>query len=198
MAKTAQFDREEVIQKALLLYWEKGYHATSMRNLQDVVDLRPGSIYSAFGSKEGLFNEVLKQYAQTSLTGLKAFQESNHSPLCALKQFIKNGINVENCSTPSGMCMLVKTVAELTEENAELLAQARLYLEKIEAAFADLFTQSIELGELDDSSDPIYLARILQIQLMGLKSYSHSKTASIDTNQLIDEIFNNPPFTRSR
>lgn len=198
MAKPAQFDRDVVIQKALNLYWKKGYHATSMRNLQDVVDLRPGSIYSAFGSKEGLFSEVLKQYVQSSLAGLLAFQKSNDSPLCALKLFIKSSINGDNCSVPSGMCMLVKTVAELTEENGELLAQARHYLEMLEAAFADLFAQAIKLGELDDTSEPVYLARILQIQLMGLKTYSHAKPTNIDTNQVIDEIFNNPPFIRAR
>ncbi|MFA0500949.1 TetR/AcrR family transcriptional regulator, partial [Vibrio sp. 10N.222.46.A1] len=55
MAKTAKFDRQDVVDKATNLYWEKGFHATSMRNLQDVIDMRPGSIYAAFGSKEGLF-----------------------------------------------------------------------------------------------------------------------------------------------
>ena len=46
-----KLDRDEVIEKVKDLYWEKGYHATSMRNLQDVVDMRPGSIYAAFGSR---------------------------------------------------------------------------------------------------------------------------------------------------
>lgn len=61
MSKQAKFDRDDVIEKAKNLYWEKGYHATSMRNLQDVVDMRPGSIYAAFGSKDNLFKEALNR-----------------------------------------------------------------------------------------------------------------------------------------
>ncbi|WOD06891.1 hypothetical protein [Marinomonas sp. GJ51-6] len=41
MSKKAKFDRQQVIENATNLYWEKGYHATSMRNLQDAIDLRP-------------------------------------------------------------------------------------------------------------------------------------------------------------
>ena len=55
MSAPIKFNREDVIEKAKNLYWEKGYHATSMRNLQDVVNMPPGSIYAAFGSKDNYF-----------------------------------------------------------------------------------------------------------------------------------------------
>ena len=64
MAKATKFDRQDAVDKATHLYWEKCFHGTSMRNLQDVIDMRPGSIYACFGSKEGLFKEVLNNYAQ--------------------------------------------------------------------------------------------------------------------------------------
>ena len=59
MGNAAKFDRQQVIDKATHLYWEKGFHATSMRHLQEVIDMRPGSIYAAFGSKEELFKHCL-------------------------------------------------------------------------------------------------------------------------------------------
>ena len=43
--------------------WNKGFHATSTSVLQDAINMRPGSICSAFGSKEGLYSESLKNYA---------------------------------------------------------------------------------------------------------------------------------------
>jgi len=55
MSAAIKFNREDVSEKAKNLYWEKGYHATSMRNLQDVINMHPGSIYAAFGSKDKLF-----------------------------------------------------------------------------------------------------------------------------------------------
>ena len=53
MANKVKFEREQVVYAASQLFWEKGFHATSTRDLQDAINMRPGSIYAAFGSKEG-------------------------------------------------------------------------------------------------------------------------------------------------
>ncbi|MFQ3195590.1 MAG: TetR/AcrR family transcriptional repressor of nem operon, partial [Colwellia sp.] len=50
MVNKVKFERDDVIRKASQLFWEKGFHATSTRDLQEVVNMRPGSIYAAFGS----------------------------------------------------------------------------------------------------------------------------------------------------
>ncbi|NBB84288.1 MAG: TetR family transcriptional regulator, partial [Alphaproteobacteria bacterium] len=47
MARKATFDRAAVLDKAMALFWAKGYHATSLRDLEAALDLRPGSIYAA-------------------------------------------------------------------------------------------------------------------------------------------------------
>ncbi len=54
MVKTVKHDRQVAIRKATDLFWKKGFHATSMRNLHDVIDMHPGSIYASFGSKESV------------------------------------------------------------------------------------------------------------------------------------------------
>ena len=183
-----KYDRQDVIEKATALFWEKGFHATSMRNLQEVIDMRPGSIYAGFGSKEGLFKEALQCYAATSLEKLAACKETSASPLEALKTFLQN--SVKGCSSsPSGMCMLVKSVAELTEENADLLAETRRLLQVVENAFAELLTQAKATGELDESKNPQRLARFLQMQLMGLRSYAYAKNDDIRGTELIDDAF---------
>ena len=62
MANKIKFERETVVRLASQLFWEKGFHATSTRDLQEAINMRPGSIYSAFGSKEGLYIESLRDY----------------------------------------------------------------------------------------------------------------------------------------
>ncbi len=189
MVKTAKHDRQQVIQKATDLFWEKGFHATSMRNLHDVTDLHPGSIYASFGSKEGLFKEALQCYADAGMARLAACTEASSSPLDALKNFIK--ITVLDCreSTPSDMCMLVKTVCELTEDNAELLADSKRLLNTIEDAFTALLNQAQECGELDKRKDSRRLARFLQMQLMGLRAYARANDGSERATELIDDVF---------
>lgn len=184
-----KYDRQEVIEKATNLFWEKGFHATSMRNIQEAIDLRPGSIYASFGSKEGLFKEALHYYASAGLEQLAANAKSSPSPLEALKTFIRNAVTGTS-SAPSNMCMLVKSVAELTEnDNAELLAEAKQYLHSIEDAFTTLLAQAKEGGEIDTSKDPRRLARFLQMQLMGLRSYARANDGNIPTDELLEDAF---------
>lgn len=189
MVNTVKYDRQLAIERATALFWKKGFHATSMRNLQNAIDMRPGSIYASFGSKEELFKATLQYYTDTTLSQLNACTESAPSPLEALKMFIRNAVIGSSASSPCGICMLVKTVSELTEENADILAESKQLLTTIKEAFTALLEQAKENGELDQSQDPKRLACFLQMQLMGLFVYAHANNGETRANELIDDIF---------
>lgn len=189
MVNTAKHDRQDVVQRATDLFWEKGFHATSMRNLQQAIDMRPGSIYASFGSKEGLFKEALQHYADAGLARLSACVDASSTPLDGLKLFITESVIGSRTSAPSGMCMLVKTISELTNDNAELLAEAKRLLGAVEKAFACLLVQAKERGELGSSKDPERLARYLQVQMMGLRAYTRASDAESQIETLIEDAF---------
>ena len=192
MSAPIKFNRDEVIEKAKNLYWEKGYHATSMRNLQDVVNMHPGSIYAAFGSKDKLFTESLNRYAVEGAKRLADCMAQKDTVLGGLKYFIHTVIVCNKATAPSGMCMIVKTVAELTQNDSpELLAHATSILENIEASFATLFAQAVDSGEIGKDKDPIELARYLQIQIIGLRTYAQVTSDQQAVERYIDGIFKN-------
>ena len=62
MARTIEFDRNEVLENAMNTFWKNGYSMTSVPDLVSATKLNPGSIYSSFKSKEGLFLETLKSH----------------------------------------------------------------------------------------------------------------------------------------
>jgi len=64
MSRTTLYNRQEALERAIQLFWQKGFHATSLKDIEQVLDMRPGSIYAAFGNKNGLFQEALEHYAQ--------------------------------------------------------------------------------------------------------------------------------------
>lgn len=187
MIRSTKYDRQEAIQKATYLFWKKGFHATSIRNLHEVIDMHPGSIYASFGSKEGLFKETLQCYTDTNLALIASCTKEASSPLDALKTYVRMAVAGE--LSPSGMCMLVKTVSELTEDNADLLAESKRLLGTVEDAFATLLAQAQECGELDKSKDSRRLARFLQMQLMGLRAYARANDGNEQVNELIDDAF---------
>jgi AcrR family transcriptional regulator len=59
------FDRDAALEAAMLLFWRKGFAATSMSDLCDAMGVRSPSLYAAFGSKEALYLEAVEYYART-------------------------------------------------------------------------------------------------------------------------------------
>ncbi|TYK65714.1 TetR/AcrR family transcriptional regulator [Colwellia echini] len=194
MAKPTKFDRQDVINKATNLYWQKGFHATSMRNLQDVIDMRPGSIYAAFGNKDGLFIEVLKNYTDMGIAMLAECRAQMTSPIATLKAFVTMQVIDTQTDAPNGMCMLAKTVGELTEEHQELLTVAKNSLHRIEQAFVSLIEEAQSLGEISEEKDAKRLASHVVIQINGLRTYAKANNVDASLVPLIDDIFLQHPF----
>ena len=59
MSRNKAFNEEEVIDKAVKVFWAKGYEATSMQDLIDAMGIQRGSLYATFGSKQQLFLKSL-------------------------------------------------------------------------------------------------------------------------------------------
>jgi len=65
MARPRSISKEESLERALLLFWERGYDRTSIADLSKVIGVGPSSIYNTFGSKEDLFRQSIVRYVST-------------------------------------------------------------------------------------------------------------------------------------
>src|SRR5260370_28545545 len=98
MAGIRQFDRDAVIDRAMILFWRKGYGATSIQDLEKATRLRRGSLYNAFGDKQGLFIAALKRYEMT--VGRERIERlANPDPYRAIEGFLN--ILVEQMPAPN-------------------------------------------------------------------------------------------------
>ncbi|MBH0021128.1 TetR/AcrR family transcriptional regulator [Pseudoalteromonas sp. SWXJ133] len=194
MLKKSKFDRQEVINKATNLFWKKGFHATSMRNLQDEIDMRPASIYATFGSKEGLFKEVLRNYTDIGLATIKQCQNEHGSLLESLKALVKSQVMPTQDNSTNTVCMLVKTVNELTEESQELVDITKAHLMEFLAAFVLILNKAKAMGELDESKDVQEIANYLQIQMTGLRTHAKIITDKNELDEMINSMFKHYPF----
>ena len=73
MVRTKQFDKHGALDEAMQLFWERGYHATSIQDLVDRLGVNRQSLYDTFGGKDQLFLSALERYReiQTYSTGMK-------------------------------------------------------------------------------------------------------------------------------
>src|SRR6516164_3398429 len=88
MAGTKQFDHDAVVDRAMMLFWRKGYGGTSIHDLEKATRLRRGSLYNAFGDKQGLFVAALKRY-ETTVGHERIKQLSNPDPYRAIEGFLE-------------------------------------------------------------------------------------------------------------
>jgi AcrR family transcriptional regulator len=59
-----EFDAEKALNRALMVFWRKGYEGTSLMDLTRAMNINRPSLYAAFGNKESLFRKALDRYAQ--------------------------------------------------------------------------------------------------------------------------------------
>ena len=85
--------------------------------------------------------------------------------------------------------MLVKTVSELTDENADLLALSKQLLNMMEQGIETVLKRAQAQGEISASSDTRRLAQFLQIQVIGLRAYMRANDDNDCIDQLIDDAF---------
>lgn len=98
MTGVKQFDHDIVVDRAMMLFWRMGYGATSIQDLERATRLRRGSLYNAFGDKQGLFVAALKRY-EVTVGSERIKQLSNPDPYRAIEGFLNTLI--EQMSEPS-------------------------------------------------------------------------------------------------
>ncbi|ALQ09891.1 MULTISPECIES: TetR/AcrR family transcriptional regulator [Pseudoalteromonas] len=189
MVNKVKFERENVVRVASQLFWEKGFHATSTRDLQEAVNMRPGSIYSAFGSKEGLYSESLKDYTVQMKSQIDGFLSSSDTTLGGLRAFVENVVIKNKDCSPSAICMLVKANNEFADKNSSLYELSLDLAAKFEGYLTVLFEQAIAKNELSDKLTAIEYARFFQIQFTGLRGYFNRPGVELLAQPMINQMF---------
>ena len=189
MANKVKFEREQVVYAASQLFWEKGFHATSTRDLQDAINMRPGSIYAAFGSKEGLYCEAIKNYAKQMQSLIDERLVSCSSILEALQDFVEYVVISSQSHTPSSICMLVKANNEFVDKDSYLYQISVELMIDFEHYLTELFTNAIANKELSGNTSAIDYARFFQIQFTGLRSYFNRPNVEKLAKPMIENMF---------
>lgn len=188
MSRTALYNRQEALERALKLFWQKGFHATSLKDIEEALDMRPGSIYAAFGSKDGLFQEALDYYARLGLTELERILSHHESPLLGLAAYVRQLGGIRDKDLPSQACMLVKSLLELGDREQAALQKVEMLLAGMETRFIDCFSAAQQLGELDNELDATRLGRRLQAEVMGLRAFAQRDVDSEAVHALAEDM----------
>lgn len=169
MPRPPSFDRAEVIERATDVFWQRGYDRTSVSDLVQATGLKPGSLYAAFGSKKGLFLEVLKAYQANSAGRLRESLRQSRSPLEAIRCFFEELVE-ETLQDPQGRgCLMVNTLLEFSRHDPDVQSELSSGLSGIERLFGEALRHASESGELDPRLDTDATAAFLVNNLWGIR-----------------------------
>lgn len=175
MARPAEFDRSEVLNKAMEIFWRTGYIATSVTDLVHATNLKPGSLYGAFNSKRGLFLEVIDNYANRSLTRISECMEQSDSAIDAVAHFFSCMCKeLENDELGKG-CLMINTLLELATEDDDIRIKVTEYLNRIEHHFYVALENARLNGEIKPDTDCNSLAKMLMTGIWGLRVMSTTR-----------------------
>ena len=160
MARTREFKINDVLNKAMLLFWSKGYEATSMVDLEQKLGINKFSIYNTFGNKQGLYLASLNHYEETITERLiRLLTEGNpgyaaiDESLTLLEQAIEQKANIG--------CFLLNSGTELGPIDPIVSAKVQSMERKVEDAYYQALSVAQQRGEISADLNLLDFARFL-------------------------------------
>jgi len=161
-----EFDTDVALDKAMLVFWRKGYRGASLDDLTEAMDINRPSLYAAFADKENLFMQVIDHYRRQFLAApFKKFMAAKTLKE-GLPEFLKSLINVVTSDkTPPG-CMIPCLLPEDSCDSEVIRVKLADSLANADAAFKQVFEAHED--ELNENLDAQEAARLLTTLNQGM------------------------------
>ncbi|GAB3919907.1 TetR/AcrR family transcriptional regulator [Mucilaginibacter myungsuensis] len=186
MARTKDFDENEVLKKAVCLFWDKGYNGTSMQDLVDGLGISRSSLYDTFGDKHQLYLKALDSYRQGYGSQLCALTSSAPSSRQAIRDLLDLVVNdLLNDEQRKG-CFMVNAGIELASHDKQVNQLVCDTENQLEQAFLKVIRQGQENGQIANDKDPLALTRFLNNTVKGLQVSARSTTERSYFEQIVE------------
>ncbi|MEU8800530.1 TetR/AcrR family transcriptional regulator [Spirillospora sp. NPDC048819] len=163
------FDRDTALAQATRLFWERGYEATSVGELTEAMNIRPGSLYAAFGDKKSLFKEVVEVYGRSPVGAFigKALAEEPTTHAAFTRILREAAAAYPDPSHPAG-CLIISAATNVTPQDAEVATYLRDLRNTNLGLFKTRLKAAQQQGELPPDADPNALAHYFGAVIQGM------------------------------
>lgn len=186
MPRSKQYNEQEVIEKAMNLFWRNGYETTSMHMLEKEMGINKFSIYSSFGNKNGVFLESIKCY-KSRLAQIVNKLNATSNGVAGLKQFFYDFIEFSKEKELGKGCLIVNTANEMGgDAHPKIQAELTKFTTEVKEIFANKLNRDIPGNAALIERQADYLI----ISMFGLASASRMFNKS-QVENYIENIFKN-------
>ncbi len=186
MARTKDFNEEEVLEKALHIFWQKGYNGTSMQELVDGLGISRSSMYDTYTDKYTLFIKALERYSKNGFQELKQKIDQAPSSKAAIKNIFQMIVDESLFDKDHHGCFAVNACTEKAPDDKIITRIFNENLQTAEEFFYEVVTKGQESGEIANRTDARALARFLINNISGIRV---AAKAGVD-KKVYDDIVN--------
>ena len=164
-----QFDRDEALDKAVILFWEQGFEATGIAQISETLGIGRQSLYGTFGDKRTLFLEALRRYADENIGWIRATVGGPGKAVNNLHDVLDTWAQRASDCSYCG-CFLTNSMSELGVRDPEMTELLSRNLGRMTAAFETGLEQAKREGDISPDTDTHALAKALVNTAQGLSS----------------------------
>lgn len=188
MARTKAFDETEVLARARDLFWERGYTATSIGELEEHLGISRSSLYRFFGGKRELYDKTLERYQDDNLGRLRQRLEISKDIKTTLHElFVQTALQSHpDCQSSARGCYVVNATTEMANSCAEALGFVADNRCKFIAIMQDALARAQVQGQLDQQADTSELANFLFVCYNGLQVVVQTKIERSDLVKAVE------------
>jgi TetR/AcrR family transcriptional repressor of nem operon len=162
-----EFVKEEVLERAMDLFWREGYHGAGIAELLPHMGIARQSLYDTFGSKRDLFVAVIGHYRGTRLVEVLEILGRRGPGLVAVREAV--GFFEQLAVDKRGRgCLVANALVEMGTQDAEIAALLKETLGLLEAGYRKALARARRQGELGAGKSPAKLAMALTNASIGL------------------------------
>ena len=166
MGRPRSFDANEALDRALEVFWRRGYEGASLSELTEAMGITRPSLYAAFGNKEELFRKALDRYAQLGSPMFRALEEPKARD--AIAQCLVESTLLMCSDAVHRGCLLVRGALACSQEGDEVKEELACRRRQVEEVLRDRLIRAKDEGELPPGASPGELAKYFTTVLNGI------------------------------
>ncbi|MCB1170020.1 MAG: TetR/AcrR family transcriptional regulator [Leptospiraceae bacterium] len=184
MPRVKEFDKEEVLRKAMELFWKQGYHATSMQDLVDHLGINRASLYDTFGGKKALFDLALQNYRNVYFSAMEQTLE-NYPVREALQKMFAGAVEAASQDKHRKGCFVVNSTTELAASDEDIREAVDQNKQQFETLLARHIRIAQKEGRIESKKNPAQLAALIFAFYNGFQVLARIKPDKKELQNLV-------------
>ncbi len=185
MARTKDFDEQEVLARAIEVFWLKGYNGTSMQDLVNNLGISRSSLYDTYTDKHTLFLKALEAYQQAAAARIRNIVDTTASAKETIKKLLQLATTDLLCDEQQKGCFIVNAEVEVAAHDPKVNDLVCSNDRQMEDTFYQVIQKGKDKGEIRNRQDARALARFIFNAVKGMRVTARSTADKTAFDEII-------------